>query len=67
MEFLHGFLKWRCRITSHLLSHLGCKWEQALRMHGSWNTKTGYMTGVLQLAAAAQDSENRFAAVLNAA
>jgi hypothetical protein len=36
-------------------------------MHGSWNTKTGYMTGVLQLAAAAQDSENRFAAVLNAA
>ncbi len=29
----------------------GRKWEQALRMGRSWNTQTGYMRGVLQLAA----------------
>jgi hypothetical protein len=33
----------------------GCKWEQAFYVRRSWTTKTGYMMGVLQLAAAAQD------------
>lgn len=42
------------RHTSHLFCSVifGCKWE----MGRSWTTKTGYMMGVLQLAAAAQDA-----------
>jgi len=47
-------------------SSSGASGNRALRTCRSWNTKTGYMMGVLQLAAAAQDSKNRTCCALSA-